>query len=77
MMKELISNSPLPNSEKHMANHSARKTFVKNWKNSITGPNRKAGLDAYHSGDKVPFYWQPSADCIQKVPLPSWIRLLS
>ena len=30
MMKDLISNSPLQNSEKHLANYSARKTLVKN-----------------------------------------------
>ena len=32
MMKDLISNSPLQNSEKHLANHSAKKTFVKKLK---------------------------------------------
>ena len=32
MMKDLISNSPLQNSEKHLANHSARKTLVKKLK---------------------------------------------
>ena len=30
MMKDLISNSPFQNSEKHLANYSARKTLVKN-----------------------------------------------
>ena len=48
MMKDLISNSPLQNSEKHLANHSARKTLAKNLKQhqvpkseiiSITGYN--------------------------------------
>ena len=29
MMKDLISNLPLQNSEKHLTNHSARKTLVK------------------------------------------------
>ena len=33
-MKGLISNSPLQNSQKHLANHSARKTLVKKWNNS-------------------------------------------
>ena len=32
MMKDLISNSPFQNSEKHLANHSARKTLVKKLK---------------------------------------------
>ena len=32
MMKDLTSNSPLQNSEKHLANHSARKTLVKKLK---------------------------------------------
>ena len=52
MMKDLISNSPLQKSEKHLANHSARKTLVKKLKQkqvpksgiiSITGHNREAG----------------------------------
>ena len=52
-MKDLISSSPLQNSEKHLANHSARKTFVKKLKQqqvpkskiiSISGNNREAGL---------------------------------
>ena len=55
MMKDLISNSPLQNSEKHLANHSVRKILAKKLKQqsvpksetiSITGHNRKAGLDA-------------------------------
>ena len=55
MMKDLISNSPLQNSEKHLVNHSVRKILAKKWKQqqvpkfetiSITGYNRKAGLDA-------------------------------
>ena len=82
MMKDLISNSPLQNSEKHLANHSAKKTLVKKLKQqqvpkseiiSITGHNREAGLDAYDSGDQVQqkqlshfISRQPSADCIQK-----------
>ena len=62
MMKDLISNSPLQNSEKHLANHSARKTLVKKLKQqqvpkseiiSITGHNREAGLDAYDSSDEM------------------------
>ena len=49
MMKHLISNAPLQKSEKQLANHSARKTLVKNLKQkqvpkseiiSITGDNR-------------------------------------
>ena len=62
MMKDLISNSPLQKSEKHLANHSARKTLVKKLKQkqvpkseiiSITGHNREAGLDAYDSSDEM------------------------
>ena len=30
MMEDLIPNSPLQNSEKHLANYSAKKTLVKN-----------------------------------------------
>ena len=61
MMKDLISNSPLQKSEKHLANHSARKTLVKKLKQkqvpkseiiSITGHDREAGLDAYDSSDE-------------------------
>ena len=61
-MKDLISNSPLQNSEKHLANHSAKKTLVKKLKQqqvpkseiiSITGHNREAGLDAYDGGGEV------------------------
>ena len=80
MMKDLISSSPLQNSEKHLTNYSAGKALVKNLKQqqvpksemiSITGHNREGGLDAYDSGDEVqqkttvPFYRQPSTDCIQ------------
>ena len=62
MMKDLISNSPLQKSEKHLANHSARKTIVKKLKQkqvlkseiiSITGNNHEAGLDAYDSSDEM------------------------
>ena len=62
MMKDLISNSALQNSEKHLANHSARKILIKKLEQkqvpkseiiSITGHNREAGLDAYHSGDEL------------------------
>ena len=62
MMKDLLSNSPLQNSEKHLANYSARKTLVKKLKQqqvlkseiiSITEHNREAGLDAYDSGNEV------------------------
>ena len=61
-MKDLISNSPLQNSEKHLANHSARKALVNKLKQqqvpkseiiSITGHNREAGLDAYDGGGEV------------------------
>ena len=62
MMKDLTSNSPLQNSEKHLANHSSRKTLVKKLKQqqvpksekiSITGHNREAALDAYYNSDEV------------------------
>ena len=62
MMKDLISNSLLQNSEKHLANHSANKTLVKKLKQqqipkseiiSITGNNRKAGLDAHDTSDDM------------------------
>ena len=62
MMKDLISNSTLQNSEKHLANDSARKTLAKNLKQhqvpkseiiSITGHNREACLEAYDTGDEV------------------------
>ena len=62
IMKDMIANSPLRNTEKHLANHSARKTLVKKLKQhqipksdiiTITGHNREAGLDAYDSGDEV------------------------
>ena len=62
MMKDLIPNSSLQNSEKHLANHSGRKITCKNIKQqqvlkseiiSITGHNCEAGLDAYDRGDKV------------------------
>ena len=60
MMKQLI--SPLQKREKHLANHSARKTLVKTLKQKqvpkseitcITGHNREAGLDAYDSSDEM------------------------
>ena len=60
MMKDLMSNSPLQNSKKYLANHSARKTFAKKLKQqqapksemiNITGHNREASLDAYDSGN--------------------------
>ena len=62
MMKDLISNSTLQNSGKHLENHTARKTVVKKLKQqqvpkseviSITGHNREVGLDAYDSGDEM------------------------
>ena len=62
MMKDLISNSPLQNSEKHQPNDSARKTLAKTLKQqqftkpetiSITRNNREAGLDACDSSDEV------------------------
>ena len=61
-MKDLISDSPLQNSEKYLANHSSRKALVNKLKQqqvpkseiiSITGHNREAGLDAYDSGGEV------------------------
>ena len=81
MIKDLILNSPLQNSEKHLANHPAIKALVKKLKQqqvlkseiiNITGHNLEADLDAYDSGDEfqkkkaVPFYYQPSANYIQK-----------
>ena len=62
MMKYLISNSTLQNSEKYLANHSARKTLVKKLIQqqipkseiiSISGHNCEAGLDAYDKGDEL------------------------
>ena len=62
MMKDLISNSSLQKSEKHLANHSPRKILVKKLKQqqipkseitSITGHNREAGVDAYDSSDEM------------------------
>ena len=62
MMKDLISNSPLQKSEKHLANHSARKTLVKKLKQkqvpksgiiSITGHNQEAGLNVYDGSDEI------------------------
>ena len=62
MMKDLISKSSLQNSEKHLANHSARKALVKKLKQqkvskseiiSITEHSREAGLDAYIIGDEM------------------------
>ena len=61
MMKDLITNSSLQNSEKHLENHSGRKNTCKKIKQqqvpkseiiSITGHNCEAGLDAYDRGDK-------------------------
>ena len=60
MMKHLI--LPLQKSEKHLANHSTRKTLVKTLKQKqfpkseiicITGHNREAGLEAYDSSDEM------------------------
>ena len=62
MTKDLISNSPLQKGEKHLVNHSAKKTLAKKLKQkqfekseiiSITAHNREAGLDAYDSGGEV------------------------
>ena len=62
MMKDLISNSPLQKSEKHLANHFARRTLAKKLKQqqvpkpeiiSITGHNCEAVLGGYDSGDEV------------------------
>ena len=61
MIKDLILNSPLQISEKHLANHSAIKALVKKLKQqqvlkseiiNITGHNLEADLDAYDSGDE-------------------------
>lgn len=60
MMQDLLPNVPLKNSEKHLTNHSARKTVAIKIKQQqvrkserTTGQNRKAGVDAYDSGEKV------------------------
>ena len=61
MIKDLILNSPLQNSEKHLANHPAIKALVKKLKQqqvlkseiiNITGHNLQADLDASDSGDE-------------------------
>ena len=58
IMKRMIENSPLRNSNKKLTNHSARKTLVKKLRQNyipkseiigITGHSREAGLDAYDS----------------------------
>ena len=62
MMKDFIPNSTFQNSEKQLANHSARKTLRKKLKQqqvskseiiSITERNREEGLDAYDGGEEV------------------------
>ena len=61
IMKRMIENSPLRNSNKHLTNHSARKTLVKKLRQNyipkseiigITGHSPEAGLDAYDSGNE-------------------------
>ena len=54
MMQDLLPNVPLKNSEKHLANHFARKTVAIKIKQQqvrkserTTGQNRKADLNAY------------------------------
>ena len=60
MMQDLLPHVPLKNSEKHLANHFARKTVAIKIKQQqvrkserTTGQNRKADLNAYDSGEKV------------------------
>ena len=61
IMKRMIENSPLRNSNKNLTNHSARKTLVKKVRQNyipkseiigITGHSPEAGLDAYDSGNE-------------------------
>ena len=56
IMKRMIENSPLRNSDKKLTNHSGTKTLVKKLRQNyipksevigITGHNSEAGLDAY------------------------------
>ena len=61
IMKRMIENSPLRNSDKKLTNHSARKTLVKKLRQNnipksdiigIADHNSEAGLDAYDSGNE-------------------------
>ena len=61
IMKRMIENSPLRNSNKNLTNHSARKTLVKKLRQNyipkseiigITGHSPEASLDAYDSGNE-------------------------
>ena len=61
IMKRMIENSPLQNSDKKLTNHYARKTVVKKLRQhyipkskiiGITGHNCEAGLDTFDSGNK-------------------------
>ena len=61
IIKRMIENSPLPNSDKKLTNHPARKILVKKLRQNyiptsdiigITGHNSEAGLDAYDSGNE-------------------------
>lgn len=61
LMKKMIKNSSLCDTDKKITNHSARKTLIKTLKQNktpkseiitITGHSTEAGLDAYDSGDE-------------------------
>ena len=61
ILKRMIENSPLQNSDKKLTNHYARKTVVKKLRQhyipkskiiGITGHNCEAGLDMFDSGNK-------------------------
>ena len=61
IMKRMIENSPLRNSNKKLTNHSARKTLVKKLRQNyipkseiigITGHNSEADLNVYDSGNE-------------------------
>ena len=61
IMKRMIENSSLRNSNKNLTNHSARKTLVKKLRQNyipkseiigITGHSPEASLDAYDSGNE-------------------------
>ena len=62
IMKRMIINSPLQNSDKKLTNHSARKTLVKKLRQNyipkseiigITGRNSGAGINVYDSGNNA------------------------
>ena len=61
ILKRMIENSPLQNSDKKLTNHYARKTLVKIFRQhyipkseviGITGHNSEAVLDTFDSGNK-------------------------